>query len=734
MKWTENDSVYLTTGQISPEMNLLTKRINFLIDQRYASAVKKGQPFHPLLRPGLIGLYILGLISRLFGSSGGQENLSLPRKSRLMHFFGHSFYPDKYRLSQLSDKEISKRNFSFSEKENPKVTLVVSCGADLGSLVRLLESLKATGSGIDIEVILIVEEAGSEVSRFIKNNVQGGTTYHTSGSADFLATLNLALASSKGEFFAVLKPSVLLQPDWLMALVTGISKDRNIGMITGKVLATDGLVDEAGTWVDEDYYLRNYGQSDLPDRPKYNFIREMECTSGSNTLVRKSDFDQVGGFDVSRASLSEAFCQLSSLFREKLKKNIYLPQAQAIRQRSNGKATKLDVSGSFGKGGNELLSRFSGEDRNARALLHTRTVLFIDIGLPEHDKDSGSLRAFYLLRLLRELGNHVIVVPRRGQVTSPYFEELIGLGVEVLYAFPDRRGMKRELKARLPDVDIAWICRPQLNSEFEWIFKVNSRIKWIFDTIDLHYVRLAREAEIFRSNRLMKKSARFKKLELSIASKADLTLTVTEDERRLLAAQGIRRVAVIPNIHESHHIGHYPDFTGREGLLFIGSYHHPPNVDAVKWLVEEIMPIVWQTLRIPVTLLGNAPGKEVKSLEGELVKVPGYVQDIAPFFGSHRVFVAPLRYGAGMKGKIGESLAYRLPIVTTAIGAEGVGLTHQVDVLIADEKESFARQILNLYQNEGLWTELASRSENVLRGYSPAQIRGNLQAILEGLR
>ena len=649
-----------------------------------------------------------------------------------MHFLGHSFFPNKHGLPELSKDEISKREVKFSEAENPKVTFLVWCGTDLSNLVRLLESIKATSAGIAIEVILLVEEIETETARFIENNIRGLAACHTSESAGFLTTLNRAVANSKGEFFAVLKPSVLLRPNWLRELLSGISRDSSIAMVSGKVLAKDGLLDEAGTFLDTSFQLQNYGESDFPERPKYNFIREMECSAGSNALVRKEDFDRVGGFETG-LSLPKAFCKLSLTFRERLgKKIVYTPQAEVIRQDS-GKGEALDISGFLAVKNQDSAIKSSDDDANARILLNSRSVLFIDIGLPEHDRDSGSLRAFYLLKLLRDLGNHVIVVPRRGQVASPYFEELIGLGVEVLYAFPDRKGMNQELTALLPFVSIAWICRPQLNREFEWIFKVNPKIKWIFDTIDLHYVRLAREAEVFKSRRLMKKSARFKKLELSIASRADLTLTVTEDEKNLLEGQGVRQVAVIPNIHESHQLSDIPGFSQREGLLFIGSYHHPPNVDAVKWLVEEIMPIVWEKLRIPVTLLGNAPGKEVQALESELVKVPGYVQDIAPFFTSHRVFVAPLRYGAGMKGKIGESLAYKLPIVTTAIGAEGVGLTHGVDVLIAEDKESFAGRIIQAYQDEMLWGDLASNSEKVLSSYSPTQIREKLRTILEGL-
>ena len=105
------------------------------------------------------------------------------------------------------------------------------------------------------------------------------------------------------------------------------------------------------------------------------------------------------------------------------------------------------------------------------------------------------------------------------------------------------------------------------------------------------------------------------------------------------------------------------------------SYKHKPNVDAVTWLIREIMPIVRKKLGdIPVYLLGSYPTPEICSLNSNTVFVPGYLADVNPYFINSRIFVAPLRYGAGMKGKIGQSLEYGLPIVSTSIGVEGMNL------------------------------------------------------------
>ncbi|MBC7389196.1 MAG: glycosyltransferase, partial [Opitutaceae bacterium] len=157
-----------------------------------------------------------------------------------------------------------------------------------------------------------------------------------------------------------------------------------------------------------------------------------------------------------------------------------------------------------------------------------------------------------------------------------------------------------------------------------------------------------------------------------------------------------------------------------------------PNEDAVVWLCNEIMPLVWKELPfLKVTLLGSGVTEKVKSLESERVLVTGFIHNVSPYFEKHRVFVAPLRFGAGMKGKLGQSFEYGLPIVSTTIGVEGMGLTEGKNVLIADDKIAFASQIINLYTNSSLWNELAKNSENAIHPFGPESIKSSLKNIFE---
>jgi glycosyltransferase involved in cell wall biosynthesis len=232
----------------------------------------------------------------------------------------------------------------------------------------------------------------------------------------------------------------------------------------------------------------------------------------------------------------------------------------------------------------------------------------------------------------------------------------------------------------------------------------------------------------------MRSWIRMQSRELKAAHDADLTITVTAVEQEILQQQQITNLAVVPNLHLPY-VGEKPSFSERQGLLFIGSYNHPPNIDAVCWLCQEIMPLVWSQLpELTVTLLGSNVTESVKTLaEDERISVPGYLAEVTPYFLNHRLFVAPLRYGAGMKGKVGQSLEYGLPIVATTVAVEGMNLTHEQNVLEANQAQEFAQQIIRLYGDEALWHRLAVNSMEAIAPFTPEVVKEQLQQLLKRL-
>jgi len=130
------------------------------------------------------------------------------------------------------------------------------------------------------------------------------------------------------------------------------------------------------------------------------------------------------------------------------------------------------------------------------------------------------------------------------------------------------------------------------------------------------------------------------------------------------------------------------------------------------YFVNQVLPKVRELIgEVPLYLVGSSVTKKIVELASESIHVIGFVEDPEPWFARAKVFVAPLRYGAGMKGKIGQSLSLGLPIVTTSIGAEGMGLETEKHVLIADCPNNFAAAVARLYGDALLWKTLSENGK-----------------------
>ena len=202
--------------------------------------------------------------------------------------------------------------------------------------------------------------------------------------------------------------------------------------------------------------------------------------------------------------------------------------------------------------------------------------------------------------------------------------------------------------------------------------------------------------------------------ELALVAAVDATLVVSPIEQALLRAQHPpAQLHCISNIH--HIYGSDTPFIKRYNLLFIGSFAHQPNADAVRWLLAHIMPLVWATLPdLQCQIIGAEPPADLRALATEKVIIHGHVPDVQPFFAQCRLSVAPLRYGAGVKGKINQSLAHGLPVVATPIAAEGMFLVDNESALIAETAPEFAAAIVRLHTDLMTWERLSQHGMTVM--------------------
>ncbi len=335
-------------------------------------------------------------------------------------------------------------------------------------------------------------------------------------------------------------------------------------------------------------------------------------------------------------------------------------------------------------------------------------VLVVDARMLTPDQDSGSLRMFAILKLLRRMGHSVTFVSDGEEPQTRYARGLRELGVETQCGFSAAVAHLARLGHRYRFVVLS---RPEIALHYLPAVRAHApHATVIYDTVDLRWVRMLRAAELADDSAAREQAEWCRRVERAVAACADMVIAITSHEKEMVLMDvPAARVEVLPNIHACR--PSVPPLHGRKDLMFIGGFEHRPNVDAVQWFVQRILPLVRQEIPDAVfQVVGSKPPREVLRLRSRAVHVVGYVADARPYFDRSRVFVAPLRYGAGMKGKIGQSMSHGLPIVTTTIGAEGMSLVDGENVLIADQAEAFARAVVKLYLDPELWAKLSTTS------------------------
>jgi glycosyltransferase involved in cell wall biosynthesis len=318
--------------------------------------------------------------------------------------------------------------------------------------------------------------------------------------------------------------------------------------------------------------------------------------------------------------------------------------------------------------------------------------------------------------------------------TDPDTAELQQAGIEVLYGPFDERHVVSQFGREL---DLAILSRPTVASRLlAMLREVVPGTHVVYDTVDLHYLREERRAQADGELDLSGVVRTLREMELGLVRMCDETITVSEEERRVLReAVPEARVSVIPTMNRV--TGQPAPARDRTGIMFLGGFLHPPNVDCVVHLVQDVLPLVRAELGpVALTIVGSHPPDVVRALaDVDGVSVTGFVEDLDPYFQGCRLMAAPLRYGAGVNGKITHSLAQGLPVVTTSIGAEGLAGVDGEHLLVADDLEEFAARVVRLYRDDELWERLSAKGRALAaERFDPQVAVDALARILEAIR
>jgi O-antigen biosynthesis protein len=637
-------------------------------------------------------------------------------------------------------------SFALPRSEEPRVSIVVPVHNNLHYTYNCLRAISERSGGLAYEVI-VVDDASTDRTQAMLALVDGVRNHRLDQNVGFVNACNEGARLARGEYIVFLNNDTQVQPGWLDALVGRLDRDASVAIAGAKLIYPDGTLQEAGSiiWQDGDGW--NYGRFASPQAPEYSFAREVDYCSAACIAVRGDFFRAVGGFDTSFAPAYYEDADLAFSARSVGMKVVYEPRAQVVHFEGVSNGVRMDQGvkryqlvnrGKFAQKWKDVLEREHLDHREPPLLGRGRQrgvlarALVVDHYVPTPDRDSGSLRMFSILKILRRLGCAVTFVPQNMAPAEPYTSALQAEGIEVVYEVASPGSW---LEHSGP-FDFAILSRPDVAEEYLPMLRQRRLAPTIiYDTVDLHYLREERRAATERSRQARDNADRLRALELSLVRACDATITVSESERALLEREVPgSRVYVVPNIHAVS--DGWPGFENREGLLFVGSFSHPPNRDAVLYFTREVLPLVRQALG-PVTfnVIGPEAGPEISRLPG--VNYLGWVPDVLPHLDRARVFVAPMRYGAGMLGKVGQSMAAGLPVVASSVAAEGIGLRHGIEGLIADEPAAFASCVAKLHQSETLWQDLSASSVAFIRErYSTERVEEIIQDVLarEGIR
>lgn len=619
----------------------------------------------------------------------------------------------------------------FEKHDNPVVSIVIPVYNQFSYTYNCLKSIYAHSGDVTYEII-VADDMSDDLTMRLSDIVENIRIIHNKTNMGFLRNCNNAAKYAIGKYLLFLNNDTQVQGNWLQPLIDLIERDSTIGMVGSKLIYPDGRLQEAGGIIWKDASAWNYGNCQNPAAPEFNYVKEVDYISGASIMIRTFLWKEIGGFD---ERYVPAYCEDSDLAFEVRKhgfKVMYQPLSTVVHFEGVSNGTndaegikhyqRVNVQKLYEKWKDELESEQGKNGTNvfrARERTQKRKVLLmIDHYVPQYDKDAGSRTLFHYLKIFVSQGYSVKLIGDNFYKHEPYTTTFQQMGIEVLYGAYYAENWENWIKRNGKEIDYVWLNRPHISIKYIDVLKEYTQAKIMYYGMDLHFLRVQREYEVSQDKALIKASKEWQEKEFYLMERADMSYTLSDVEVDVVhkIEPEIPMRVIKTFAYEQFREDVPSDFQQRADIMFVGGFTHTPNEDAMLWFVKEVFPFISRRMDITLYIVGASPTAKIMNLKSKNVVLKGFLTDneLQELYDSCRMVVAPLRYGAGIKGKVLDAMYNGLPVITTSIGAEGIVGIDDI-IAVEDDKERFADRLCELYETPEELERLSMMGQKYMR-------------------
>lgn len=613
----------------------------------------------------------------------------------------------------------------MSPQTRARVCIIALAYKTTARLLKCVESIYRSAPAVSFELRLVMNEVRNDEIYSLTQQYPGATVITSPVNLGFARGCNIASEGTRAEFLVFINDDATVEPGWLDGLVACAQREPDAAAVGSKILFPDGRLQEAGSLVWRDGSTVAIGRGMPADRPELNVVRSAPYCSANGLLVRVADWKNAGGFDTSYYPAYYEDVDLCFALRHRLGRRVlYEPRARIVHTESSSTDTHFRKF-LFKKNRQQFVRKWTAElasysDAPASPVMipyesgRTR-VLIIDDRLPDNGIGSGFGRFEQLIRDCSQdtYSLHFFATAIRQKSTIL----MVDRGITSIESL--------EENLRKTRYDAVLISRPHnFLQHGNYVRKLQPQAALIYDAEALYHRRLVREGRV-------RDAATMQSAERRIAREADLIVTVAEEEQRELdpVAEGpvLLQLPIDAEIEPSQ-----PAFHERAGVAFVAGWlggADSPNVTALKWFVDSVLPHVQRAIPdCEIYVTGANPPVEIQMHAQGKVRFLGFVQDLRSLYARVRTVIAPIQWGAGTKIKTLEALQYGVPVVSTKVGAEGLPDYAWSAVIVADDPADFAEQLIRLQTSPDCWNK--SREHAITAAQTLVQHRVSWDSII----